>query len=183
MTKPPYVLAGPHSDPPADWMYWVVEDQLLAGPYPGSSVPQDHRIKIATLVDAGIATIINLMEGPELQRFVPYEPIFRELAGEQVRFLRFPIPDAGVPSRDLMLSILDVIDESMKRGRPVYVHCWGGVGRTGTVVGCWLLRHGLATADDVLSKLTQLRRKDVRRGRRESPETPEQREFVRGWPS
>ena len=32
-------------------------------------------------------------------------------------------------------------------GRKVYVHCWGGVGRTGTVVGCYLVRQGEREAD------------------------------------
>ena len=31
----------------------------------------------------------------------------------------------------------------------MYLHCWGGVGRTGTVVGCWLVRHG-RTGDEAL---------------------------------
>ena len=56
-----------------------------------------------------------------------------------------------------MTAILDAIDTSLTGGRLVYVHCWGGVGRTGTVVGCWLLRHGLATRDAVLDTLAQLR--------------------------
>ncbi len=183
MTKSHYALAGPHSDPPADWMYWVAEGQLLAGPYPGSSDPREHRSKIQTLVAARIATVINLMQGPELLRFAPYQPVFGELAAEQVGFLQFPIRDVSVPSQDLMLSILDAIDESMHQGRAVYVHCWGGVGRTGTVVGCWMLRHGLATPDDVLTKLARLRNQDKMRGNRESPETEEQRMFVQEWAS
>ena len=35
------------------------------------------------------------------------------------------------------------VDDALGEGRTVYVHCWGGIGRTGTVVGCWLVRHGL----------------------------------------
>ena len=40
-----------------------------------------------------------------------------------------------------MLAVLDAIDIALCEGHGVYIHCWGGVGRTGTVVGCWLKRH------------------------------------------
>ena len=46
-----------------------------------------------------------------------------------------------------------------------------------------MLRHGLATPDDVLMKLAQLRKQDQMRGNRESPETEEQRMFVQDWVS
>jgi protein-tyrosine phosphatase len=69
----------------------------------------------------------------------------------------------------------------MTAGNPVYVHCWGGVGRTGTVIGCWLLRHGLAEPGDVLKVLMELRQQDQQRRQRMSPESPEQQRFVKGW--
>src|SRR5690606_41460522 len=72
---------------------------------------------------------------------------------------------------------LRLIAEAEERGR-VYVHCWGGVGRTGTVVGCLLLDRGLATGDDVLYRLAELRA-GTRKGRRPSPETPAQIEVLR----
>ena len=80
-----------------------------------------------------------------------------------------------------MTAILDAIDESLAAGKPTYIHCWGGVGRTGTVVGCWLLRHGLAEPSSVLDVLMRLRNQDQERGQRMSPETGEQQKFVRQW--
>ena len=53
----------------------------------------------------------------------------------------FPIPDMGVFGRGYD-EILDAIRESTDRG-VVYVHCWGGIGRTSTVVGCLLVDAGL----------------------------------------
>ena len=66
------------------------------------------------------------------------------------------------------------LDETNHEGQPFvpYIHCWGGVGRTETVVACWLLRHGLAAPEVVLKKLTWLRRQDRERSRRLSPESP-----------
>ena len=48
-----------------------------------------------------------------------------------------------------MTRILDDVDAALADGGAVYVHCWGGIGRTGTVVGCWLVRHGLDDGDPI----------------------------------
>jgi len=80
-----------------------------------------------------------------------------------------------------MTAILDAIDESLAAGRATYVHCWGGVGRTDTVVACWLLRHAVATDANVLEVLASLRKQDCERGHRESPENAKQRQFVASW--
>ena len=80
-----------------------------------------------------------------------------------------------------MATILDAIGDSLDAGEPTYVHCWGGVGRTGTVIGCWLLRHGLAEPSNVLDVLMRLRQQDQERRYRMSPETEGQQRFVKQW--
>ncbi|WP_394708837.1 protein-tyrosine phosphatase family protein [uncultured Desulfobulbus sp.] len=51
------------------------------------------------------------------------------------RYLRYPIRDVSVPiSSELMLKILDAIDQHINESKFLYVHCWRGIGRTGTVV-------------------------------------------------
>jgi hypothetical protein len=50
------------------------------------------------------------------------------------------------------------------------------------VVACWLLRHGIASHDDVLHVLSELRKQDKERGERPSPESNEQKYFVLAWP-
>ena len=79
-----------------------------------------------------------------------------------------------------MIQILDSTDQSLAEGLPVYVHRWGGVGRTGTVVGCYLIRHGIATQIEVLDRIAALRRKEFT-AYRQSPETLEQRRMVQNW--
>ncbi|MGK0188771.1 MAG: protein-tyrosine phosphatase, partial [Verrucomicrobiales bacterium] len=95
-------------------------------------------------------------------------------------FHQIPIRDVSIPTVDHIKVILDVIDASLSQNRPVYVHCRGGIGRTGLVVGCFLQRHGLSDAHNVLELIALLRRNDPKASTI-SPETPKQREFVINW--
>jgi protein tyrosine/serine phosphatase len=162
----------------------VLPSRLLAGAYPGHQDPTEHQERVHAFVDAGIRLFVNLMEEDETnhagQAFAPYA----EVAGRHspaARMSRYAILDQSVPTRSTMTAILNAIDESLVGDSPVYVHCWGGVGRTGTVIGCWLLRHGLASPANVLDVLGELRQQDQERRHRISPETPDQRQFVQQW--
>jgi len=77
--------------------------------------------------------------------------------------------------------ILDAIDGHLADGRNVYVHCWGGSGRTGVVIGCWIRRHGLAGQDEVLGCLQDLRAGDSVKHGWPIPQTAAQEELVLGW--
>ena len=84
-------------------------------------------------------------------------------------------------SAAVMHEILDQIDAALDSGGVVYVHCWGGVGRTGTVVGCHLVRHGM-TGEDALARVAELFKNMEKSARRQrSPETDDQAAFVRSW--
>ena len=95
---------------------------------------------------------------------------------------RFPVADMGVPDTPaLTTAALDAIDRHIANGRTVYVHCFGGVGRTGVIVGCWLVRHG-RTGDEALERLAELWRDCPKSSRHpRSPQMPEQLDYVRNW--
>jgi len=172
--------------PPIPDAYWVVPAQLLAGEYPGAVEEAAARRKVRQFLATGFTFFLDLTEAGEL---VPYAQLLHE-AAETVRGVRprdptvthcrMPIPDLGVPPPAQMTRILDTLDAAIAAGHRVYVHCWGGIGRTGTVVGCYLVRHGL-TGDQALAEIVRLRR-GTPDGWRVSPETHTQRVYVRNWP-
>ena len=135
------------------------------------------------LIEASVDCFIDLTQRRD--GLAPYEQIAHEQArtlGRSVRRESHPIMDMGVPRRAAeMAAILDAIDDALGEGRTVYVHCWGGIGRTGTVVGCWLVRHGL-TGQGALDQIAEWWQHVEKSWlHTESPQTRHQRAFVRRW--
>jgi len=161
--------------------YWVEENRFLAGEYPGSINPETLCQRIDLFLEAGVNTFIDLTQSHELPS---YESILEEQAQIyciNASYRRFAIRDHSIPSSELMTSILDTIDETIKNGGCVYVHCWGGVGRTGMVVGCYLVRHGYTNqgAVDEVNRLYKTRPGNLYYPR--SPESDEQVDFILNW--
>ena len=170
---------------PFNKTWWIAENQLLGGQYPGTPNPDEQEGMLAALLDVGINYFISLQEehetGSGTKPFLDYMPAVRKLAeprGIDVGFQRFPIRDQAAAPVDTLVSILDCMDVQLEVGRKVYVHCWGGNGRTGTVAGCWLVRHG-RTAEQALAEMASGR--DGRRFHYPAPENDRQRAIVRGW--
>ena len=166
---------------PISESYWVEPGRLLAGEYPGDYDEELARKRIEALIKAGFNTFIDLTQPNEMS---PYVNILIELSQAQhveVKHQRFAIRDFGLPSREQMRSILDTIDAELHDGRKIYLHCWGGIGRTGTTVGCYLVRGG-KTGEEALRQLAEWWQ-DVPKSfyHQHSPETLEQMNFIRNW--
>ncbi|MBM3281043.1 MAG: dual specificity protein phosphatase family protein [Candidatus Handelsmanbacteria bacterium] len=167
--------------------YWVLPGRLLAGYYPGAPTKGEAEQKLNALLQAGIRCVINLVEEEERnekgETMRPYHQLLAQAAasrGLETSYVRTPVRDQDVPSAPTMRLILDVIDAALQQRQPVYVHCWGGRGRTGTVVGCFLARHGITRSERTLERISHLRRAEETSVKC-SPDNEVQREMVRAW--
>lgn len=166
-------------DPPFPESYWVLPGRFLAGEYPRTPEYNESLYRLRTLLDAGITQFVDLTE--ETEDLKPYRHLLAEVGGDPARHQRFPVRDFQVPAtRDQMDQILNWIDDALARKQAVYLHCWGGVGRTGTVVGCWLVRHGLS-GEDALAELRRLFQRNRKSRDRETPENSAQVDYILNW--
>ena len=160
--------------------YWVKPGQLMAGEHPGFGRLDDPApARLRRLMEAGITTFLNLTEAHDWQDYSRLLPPGSELSGKTIRHIRKPIMDMTIPAEAEMARILDTIDEAVESGQVVYVHCLAGRGRTGTVIGCYLVRHGMS-GEEALAEITRLR-KGMPDSFNRSPETNEQRQMVLNW--
>ena len=165
---------------PIEMCYWVIPGKLLAGEYPRTPDEQSSKEKLAALIDAGVSAFIDLTEPYEPashgEPMKPYDSLLDGLSHQQ-----FGIRDQSIPaSSELTKAALDAIDAHLAAGETVYVHCWGGVGRTGTIVGCWLARH-YEPGQAALNRLQELWGKNPKSLTRCSPENAEQARYILEW--
>jgi len=161
--------------------YWVIPGKFLAGAYPGDPDSVRARQRLSQILRAGIDSFINLTFESELSDYLSVLQEEADLYNREVYYQRFPISDRGLPRKILMRSILDAIDNAIQGGHILYLHCWGGIGRTGTTVGCYLVRHGLS-GEEALDKLAELYRESAQSiFYPRSPETQEQIRFILNW--
>jgi len=167
-------LARPHAN-----CYWLLPGRIIAGEYPRNADEKSSRAQLETILVAGVTQFVDLTEAHELE---PYAELMQSEAVRQgvvATHTRHPIRDLRVPMAATMRTILDAM--AANHAGVTYLHCWGGVGRTGTVAGCLLVEAGF-TAEEAIAILARkwlVMEKRTRQPR--TPETREQLEFIRMW--
>ena len=189
---------------PIPYSYWAITDKLLAGEYPGDQHPKnyfrtlvskvysilgflsrpnqgvmnpDKRIK--ALLDAGINTFLDLTELNELPGYEHKLNAINDSDNLSIKYKRMAIKDRNVPKKEFLKEILDFIDKESKNNRKVSVDCLRGLGRTGTIVGCYLVREGFK-GEEALQEIFKLRQ-GMLNAWMQSPQTEEQIQTVINW--
>jgi protein-tyrosine phosphatase len=166
---------------PIDDSYWVIPGRFRAGAYPGAIQEDEARRKLRWLLDQGTNYLLDLTVAGEAG-LKSYVHVLHEEATRismLATYKRLPIQDLSKPSKEKMVEILDTIDSALLEGKNIYLHCFGGKGRTGTVVGCYLVRHG-TPGGKALERIQEFRR-EIPGKHEQSPETEGQRKMVIEW--
>ena len=153
---------------------YMVMDRVYAGEYPREYDDKKSVDKIKQFKRFGITHFIDLTEEGELR---PYDQMLVSL----MQHIRFPIHDVSIPAniesvKDLIGQIQGILNENDRN--KVYIHCWGGVGRTGTIVGCLLSHQHNYDYKETMDALKKAFSDCPKSAYRETPETKEQRDFI-----
>jgi protein tyrosine phosphatase (PTP) superfamily phosphohydrolase (DUF442 family) len=94
------------------------------------------------LAARGVTTIVDL-------RAEKVNVPFNELGGLGINYVNLPIRDGQAPTPDQVNRFFSVVDSS---NGLVYVHCMAGVGRTGAMVGAYLIQMRERSSGDALMR-------------------------------
>lgn len=162
--------------------YWVLEGRLLAGEYPlAFSNPQANQLRLLSFLQQDFDTFVDLTMPGENQ---PYAESLAALAAAQRKtalYRRFGIGDFGLPRPEQMRQILAFVEQRLAEGGKVYLHCFGGIGRTGTTVACYLVQQGRPPAEALRQLAEWWQQVPKSAHYPHSPETLEQEAFVLAW--
>ena len=150
---------------------------VFAGEYPGDKNKEMAKRKIHHMVHFGVRHFVDLTEEGELASYAHLLP-------SNCTHTRFPIRDVSAPrSADEACDIVRRINElSNCDDGYVYIHCWGGVGRTGTIVACFLADcEDNPLYDNVMKSLRNRFSGMPKSSYRVTPETKEQEAFIRKY--
>lgn len=196
-------IFGPH-----DESNWVIPKKLIAGAFPGYTVDSENTESLIRLLNCGVNRFVCMQEeydplakesewrgtGTMYRKNLILRPYFADVERilqtktdrptlktdvVEAAFDHCPIKDGGIVADEIVFDLAKKLVDAIRNGDVIYLHCWGGHGRTGVMV-CLILHlmYGL-NADESLHRCQLLH--DIRKCyiAVSSPQTFEQKEQVR----
>jgi protein-tyrosine phosphatase len=151
-------------------LYWVdaaISGRLAVAPMPkGGGFLEEE---IGVWKGAGVDSVLCLLTDTEMSGLQLAQE--GELCQAQgMDFVHFPIVDRAVPDASAIRPLIDDMATRLRQGRRLLVHCRAGIGRTGLVASCCLIRCGF-TATDAMAAVSRARGVAI-------PDTDEQRRWI-----
>jgi atypical dual specificity phosphatase len=147
-------LASKFSSRPTNFS-WVINNGLA-----GSGLPLTFE-QFKWLVNHGIGTIVTVREVPLPSHW--FTLVDKEGSKpnsekpKEVNYLHLRVEDYHSPTVHEIDSTVKFIENEIKSNRPVLVHCAAGKGRTGTILGAYLLRNENIGAKDAITRIRNIR--------------------------
>ncbi|KAL4552917.1 hypothetical protein Ndes2526B_g02813 [Nannochloris sp. 'desiccata'] len=176
---------------------WLIPGYVMLGRYPYVEPSRCHTrnegdIQIEAIMREGLCGAalsdpptfeeVNGLRNRDLDKFLPPRKRTSDYVNRrriEPEFLHCPIVDLGIAEEDQLINLLNELTERLKIGEKLYVHCWGGRGRAGTIGAALLAKLYGVDADEALERVQ--RAFDTRSEQRQSPETPQQHTFVKDF--
>jgi len=142
---------------------FIIEGELAGSAHPVLTVSGPEEFK-NVLGEYGLGAVVSLDERGLPAKWPP-------LMGAE--YLHIRIPDFEPPTEDQIDRFIELVEKTKEGGRATLAHCHAGMGRTGTMIACYLVKHQQISADEAINL--------VRRKRPGSIETHGQEDCVRAY--